>query len=315
MSFSVGRPDTLGMDEYHNRALSERDDSEYAIIPWMVDFAQIIRKVSVQIYHSRISLQDKLQHALQIESEMDNWVARLPPRIKPDLQGQPAAGGALRDPKWARRQRLVLGIRELLLIMRVRRLKLTGTGYYNVRMLLFRPFLSHFTRKLSHTAPELDETISKCLDSAMKTIEVIHDIYRIHTFFRCWYIPSFFSTVCQKLMETRWDNTTYIMFATTTLLLPMSKLGMCPQTLPLARSVEMAVELLEAMDESIVARKSVDIIAHYLREFRASNNTQPAATSTPTQSENTDSTFVAEPGTGQPGFDIPVCAYALLSLW
>ena len=116
-------------------------------------------------------------------------------------------------------------------------------------------------------------------------------------------------------METRWYNTTYIMFATTTLLLPMSKLGMCPQTLPLARSVEMAVELLEAMDESIVARKSVDIIAHYLREFRASNNTQPAATSTPTQSENTDSTFVAEPGTGQPGFDIPVCAYALLSLW
>lgn len=106
------------------------------------------------------------------------------------------------------------------------------------------------------------------------------------------------------------------MFATTTLLLPMSKLGMCPQTLPLARSVEMAVELLEAMDESIVARKSVDIISHYLREFRASNNTQPVATSTPTHSENTDSTFVAEPGPGQPGFDIPVCDYVIIiSLW
>lgn len=104
------------------------------------------------------------------------------------------------------------------------------------------------------------------------------------------------------------------MFATTTLLLPMSKLGMCPQTLPLARSVEMAVELLEAMDESIVARKSVDIITHYLRDFRASNNTQPVATSTPTQSENTDSTFVAEPGPGQPGFDIPVCLYVLSCL-
>lgn len=113
MSFSVGRPDTLGMDEYHNRSLPERDDSEYSIIPWMVDFAQIIRKVSVQIYHSRFTLQDKLQLALQIESEMDKWVARLPSRIKPDLQGQPAASGALRDPKWARRQRLVLGIREL----------------------------------------------------------------------------------------------------------------------------------------------------------------------------------------------------------
>lgn len=101
------------MDEYHNRSLPERDDSEYSIIPWMVDFAQIIRRVSVQIYHSRFTLQDKLQLALQIESEMDKWVARLPSKIKPDLQGQPASSGALRDPKWARRQRLVLGIREL----------------------------------------------------------------------------------------------------------------------------------------------------------------------------------------------------------
>ncbi|BCR87969.1 uncharacterized protein ACHE_40533S [Aspergillus chevalieri] len=284
MSFSVGRPDTLGMDEYHNRSLPERDDSEYAIIPWMVDFAQIIRKVSVQIYHSRFTLQDKLQLALQIEQEMDRWVARLPPRIKPDLHGQPATGGALRDPKWARRQRLVLGIR-----------------YYNVKMLLFRPFLSHFTRKLRHTPAELEETINKCLDAAMKTIEVIHDIYRIHTFFRCW-----------------WYNTTYVMFATTTLLLPMSKLGMCPQTLPLASSVEMAVEILESMDESVVARKSVEIILQYLKDFRAPNNstdgTQIAIT--PSQENADQAAFVGtgtgtEHGAGQAGIgiDIPEWAY------
>ncbi|RAL14276.1 RmlC-like cupin [Aspergillus homomorphus CBS 101889] len=234
MSFSVGRPDTLGMDEYHNRALPERDDSEYAIIPWMVDFAQIIRRVSVQIYHSRITLQEKLHIALQIETDLDRWMARLPDRIKPDMLER-ATGGALRDPKWARRQRLVLGIR-----------------YFNVKMLLFRPFLSHFTRKLRHPPMELEQTIAKCLDAAMKTIEVIYDIYRIHEFFRCW-----------------WYNTTYVMFATSTLLLPMSKLGPCPETVPLQRSVEMGVEILEAMDESIVARKSVEIIKHYLREFRS----------------------------------------------
>ncbi|RAK71414.1 RmlC-like cupin [Aspergillus fijiensis CBS 313.89] len=232
MSFSVGRPDTLGMDEYHNRALPERDDSEYAIIPWMVDFAQIIRRVSVQIYHSRITLQEKLHLGLQIETELDRWMARLPDRLKPDMMER-ATGGALRDPKWARRQRLVL-------------------GYFNVKMLLFRPFLSHFTRKLRHPPMELEQTIAKCLDAAMKTIEVIYDIYRIHEFFRCW-----------------WYNTTYVMFATSTLLLPMSKLGPCPETVPLQRSVEMGVEILEAMDESIVARKSVEIIKHYLREFRS----------------------------------------------
>jgi hypothetical protein len=190
MSFSVGRPDTLGMDEYHNRAIPERDDSEFAIIPWMIDFAQIIRRVSVQIYHSRISLQEKLQLALQIEMEMDRWLARLPEKIKPDIAGYRLSRSALRDPKWARRQRLVLGIRECIPSSVIWSHFNTFPGYYNVKMLLFRPFLSHFTRKLRHPPNELDQTIDKCLDAAMKTIQVIHDIYRVHTFFRCWYDTS-----------------------------------------------------------------------------------------------------------------------------
>lgn len=106
------------------------------------------------------------------------------------------------------------------------------------------------------------------------------------------------------------------MFATTTLLLPMSKLGMCPQTLPLASSVEMAVEILESMDESVVARKSVEIILQYLKDFRAPNNstdgTQIAIT--PSQENADQAAFVGtgtgtEHGAGQAGIgiDIPVC--------
>jgi hypothetical protein len=60
------------------------------------------------------------------------------------------------------------------------------------------------------------------------------------------------------------------MFATSTLLLPMSKLGMCDETMSLLHSAEMGVEILEAMDESVVARKSVEIIKQYLKDFRAS---------------------------------------------
>ena len=74
-----------------------------------------------------------------------------------------------------------------------------GTGYYNVKMLLFRPFLSHFTRKLRHTPAELEETITKCLDSAMKTIDVIYDIYRVHTFFRCWFVHTLLSYPCTAI--------------------------------------------------------------------------------------------------------------------
>lgn len=126
MSFSLGRPDTLGLDDYHNRPLPPRDDSQYAIIPWMVDFARITRKVSVQVYHKRLSLEEKLGVAEAIEAELDEWMARLPDWIRPDFipavgpeadcsgRREGSVGGGrndLKDPKWARRQRLVLGIR------------------------------------------------------------------------------------------------------------------------------------------------------------------------------------------------------------
>lgn len=84
----------------------------------------------------------------------------------------------------------------------------------------------------------------------------------------------------------------------------MSKLGMCAETIPLRRSVEMAVEILEAMDESVVARKSVDIIKHYLREFRASD-VQSASMGGASMEGNT-ATFASETVPSQGGFDIPV---------
>jgi hypothetical protein len=95
------------------------------------------------------------------------------------------------------------------------------------------------------------------------------------------------------------------MFATSTLLLPMSKLGICPDTLPLRRSVEMAVEILEAMDESVVARKSVEIIKHYLNEFQASEaQTAVGGDST----EGNAAAYVSETAPSLGGFDVPVSA-------
>lgn len=95
------------------------------------------------------------------------------------------------------------------------------------------------------------------------------------------------------------------MFATSTLLLPMSKLGMCAETMPLLHSVEMGVEILEAMDESVVARKSVEIVRQYLRDFRASGGHQPAAGAI----EGRDEITTADGGPAQPGFEIPEWAY------
>lgn len=83
----------------------------------------------------------------------------------------------------------------------------------------------------------------------------------------------------------------------------MSKLGMCAETMPLLRSVEMGVEILEAMDESVVARKSVEIIRQYLRDFRAPGAHQPVP-----GAEEVEEMAATESGPGT-GFEIPEWAY------
>lgn len=91
------------------------------------------------------------------------------------------------------------------------------------------------------------------------------------------------------------------MLATSTLLLPMSRLGMCAETAPLLRSVEMGVEILEAMDESVIAQKSVEIIRQYLRDFR-----EPGASQLPGEG----AASLSEAGQA---FEVPVCILILFS--
>ncbi|KAK2739894.1 hypothetical protein FQN55_009067 [Onygenales sp. PD_40] len=220
MSFSLGRPDTLGMDEYHNRRIPEPDDSEYAIIPCMVTFAHIIRKVSIGIYHSNSPVEDTISLALEIEEELDLWLRNLPDNIRPSPL-RPPHMGALKEPKWCRRQRLVLEIR-----------------YHNVKMLLFRPYLSYYIQN-QKLAPDIVKTVvDKCLSSARRTIEII------------------FAVSILLLYTIRVENS----------LVPAN-----------IRFVEMAVEILEAMDESVVARKSAEIIKHYLGEAQNSGIPAPPA--------------------------------------
>lgn len=190
MSSSLGRPDTLGLDEYHNRRLPEVDNSEYAIIPCMVDFGRIIRKLAIRIYHSHLPLQQKLSTALKIEIEMNDWVARLPSNIKPSLKGEHAHRGGLREPNGLGAQRLVLGIRMFpASLYQCCRAVFAHyvVGYHNVRMLLFRPFLAHSSRNRGETRISISEGVAKCVESVQETIQTIYDTFRSQTFFQTWY--------------------------------------------------------------------------------------------------------------------------------
>lgn len=240
LSFALGRPDTLGLDEYHDRSLPPVDDSEFAIIPLMVDFTHIVRRIAISIYHSRMSWQQKMVRAQGLEGELDAWIAALPARIRPACPSSPSssssAGGlaALRQPKWCRRQKIITEIR-----------------YHNVRMLLFRPFLSMLTGDAGTPLPPgIAEAVEKCITSAKRTIEVVHEAMIANSFFRTW-----------------WDNTMYILFATAVLLLHTSR-DRQSQWPAIAPQVDIAVDILEAMDECMVARKSANIIRQMLAQVK-----------------------------------------------
>lgn len=112
LSFALGRPDTLGMDEHHNRPMPPKDDSPNTILREMVTMARIIRAISVSIYLRRLTLADKLATAFDIEKQMDEWVAQLPARIRPTMTPDVHSNGSLNDPLWAPPQRLVLQTRR-----------------------------------------------------------------------------------------------------------------------------------------------------------------------------------------------------------
>lgn len=135
-------------------------------------------------------------------------------------------------------------------------------------MFIFRPFLAYLTLTPQSEggktrAPEaqrlLEMAAKKCLDSARKTVDIIYETFRQYSFFRCW-----------------WYNTTYIMFAVTNILLPLSRKSLSflnpMETNLLIESVNKSIEILEAMDESVVAQESVEIVKNHLRDYGADIN-------------------------------------------
>ncbi|KAH8674141.1 fungal-specific transcription factor domain-containing protein [Xylariales sp. PMI_506] len=239
MSFSLGRPDTLGIDQYHNRRIPDKDDSEFAIISCMVSFGQIIRNVSVEVYHTNLSILHIMPRAFQMERDLDQWVESLPKRIQIGPSGSAGSSlSALREPTWCRRQRLVLELR-----------------YHNVKMLLFRPFLSHQMHNPMSGHEGLVTATERCLYSAQRTIEVIYETYQVHPYFRTW-----------------WYNTTYIMVAATVLLCFIIR-SKREEAAPVISFVEMGIEVLDAMDESVVAKKSAEILRRLLAEATRSDLT------------------------------------------
>lgn len=129
MSFAMGRPDTLGSDLYHNRRLPVTYESiesgtvpyqpelleppHCAIIRYMVDFSRITRALCLGIYLSDLSLPELLARANQLEQDLNRWVDSVPEAIRPSrIFSRKTSLKSVKDAQYAKRQRLVMTIRE-----------------------------------------------------------------------------------------------------------------------------------------------------------------------------------------------------------
>ena len=97
---------------------------------------------------------------------------------------------------------------------------------------------------MEHPYPDVyQENILKCLESAKQTIDIIYESYRHHDFFRTWYY-----------------NTTYTLFAVSILLVYIMQEASDSDKKPLFGYVERSIEILETMDECVVAKKAAKMI-------------------------------------------------------
>lgn len=121
----MGRPSSLGSDDYHNREFSYTEISELpngnlelldpphcAIIKSMVDFSRITRHVGVKVYLTQNSPARTVELAQQIDQILDEWLASLPENIRPRQNAEQSILSSSKEAIWMKRQKLVLNIRQ-----------------------------------------------------------------------------------------------------------------------------------------------------------------------------------------------------------
>lgn len=227
-SFALGRPDSLGDEIYHTRPLPAINDSPTILINCMVELAKIIKKVSYSVYLSSQNITHKVMVAGQIETELEHWLSALPQIIRPPLSEMTGNETSLKDniPIWANRQSHTLRFR-----------------YYNVKMVLYRPFLLYVGHQSNHSVGNFHSAVVKCVSAATKTIELMHHMFCNYSYFRTW-----------------WYNSTYTLYAASIIVFYAQKIASTSEISRLLHLMEMSVDILKIMDGNVVAKKAAAII-------------------------------------------------------
>ncbi|KAF5657699.1 hypothetical protein FHETE_10304 [Fusarium heterosporum] len=139
---------------------------------------------------------------------------------------------SFREPEWAAKQKLVLQLR-----------------YLNARILIHRPFLGGAVRRVDE---DMSTHAEACLGAARDTVRVMYDAYTNRHYFRSW-----------------WYNATYTLYAGMIVLYIIMLGSTTTQDEELLADAVRAYEILQSMEEAVVARRSANLIQEGLEVARA----------------------------------------------
>jgi hypothetical protein len=90
-SFALGRPDSLGPDQYHTQCLPTEVSGEplssphvLQIIPSMVHLSRIMRKAALDLYTQPCEIEQRLQQAKVLDTELEHWLEQVPSHLRSD---------------------------------------------------------------------------------------------------------------------------------------------------------------------------------------------------------------------------------------
>ncbi|OQV10195.1 Fungal specific transcription factor domain-containing protein isoform 1 [Cladophialophora immunda] len=250
-SFALGRPDGLGPDAFHTcyipgsssstpQDAGNNEDASIQILPAMVSFSRVMRRVGSELYATQYSLVARLKKVVDLAHDLEQWLAELPSRYQESGDGVTRALKSTLSVSCEEKQRIVVWLR-----------------YHNLRMVIHSSVIG--------TVPEKDlrgnvqEHWELCINSAMRTIQIIHETFLKYNFFQTWSY-----------------NSTYILFAVTILFIGVFHPLCCVDSDLILDHVNQAIVVLDAVEETVVTRKAIAIITETLA--RAKDHCRHAAT-------------------------------------
>lgn len=96
-SFALGRPDSLGPDQYHTQEFPMTTITNATgeplpiphileIVPSMVALSRIMREVALSLYTLPCDMDQKLVRAKTLDADLEQWLEQVPTQFQPDQQ-------------------------------------------------------------------------------------------------------------------------------------------------------------------------------------------------------------------------------------